>query len=434
MNKYLKFGIWIAVSVLVVAYIITQSRAGGGGDFKIYLGAAELLKEGKSCYNVWIHIIDDNYCGYSYSPFFALLLIPLTYLPGYTPQIFWLLLNVFFLYRIWKITSEYLNKATLPRKLLIWFSVLTLLLSIRFILHNFEMKQMTVFLVYSCLEAVYLARKGKLLLSGVILSLGIIIKILPIVVLPYLLYRAQFKAAMVTMIAVISFMLLPALFYGWEFNAQLHSEWWNTINPSNKEFITEQNIGGEGVQSLSSFVAAYLTESSSELGRSLPRNFADLKYNAVFWILNIIRLAFLIGTFYFLRTKPFTKLQSSIHTFWELSYILAITPLIFPHQQKYAFFFLMPATAYILFYLFKSKQVKNTRNVRLNTTIVVLFFVLAVLTTDGLIGFEWSEISQFYKTITLASFLLIFALAKSQPKYLNTEDSARITKTKDEPK
>jgi len=144
-NIYFK----LFISLLVVIYIVVQAKS--GGDFKTYLGAANLLKNGESCYFVRIPY-KDGFSSYSYSPFFAILLIPFTYLPQPIPQLFWLSLNVFFLYRIFKIIKHLLDVN--QKDFEIWFFI-TFLLSIRFILHNFELIQMTIFLVYCFFDSVF---------------------------------------------------------------------------------------------------------------------------------------------------------------------------------------------------------------------------------------------------------------------------------------
>ena len=63
----------ITLGALALAYIVIQSLT--GGDFKIYLGAAELIKNGESCYNTWIDLGGEKYGKYSYGVFFAVLLI-----------------------------------------------------------------------------------------------------------------------------------------------------------------------------------------------------------------------------------------------------------------------------------------------------------------------------------------------------------------------
>ncbi len=411
----------IALAILGFFYIINQART--LGDFTIYLGAADLLAHGKTCYNVWIETKPGFACGYSYSPFFATILIPFTLLPEPIPQVLWLMLNVFFLYRIWQIIMYYTQDFILASKQMYLWYFLTLLLSIRFILHNFEMVQMTIFLVFVSLEAVRLSEKNKNLKSGVLLALGIVIKILPLVILPYFIYKKRFKAFLFSIIFFALFLIIPSIFFGWDFNLQLLQDWFTTLNPSNTEFITEQNANGEGIHSLSGLIAGYFTANDNTVQAPFSRVIMSLKAENISLMLNISRLVLVSFTLYFLGFLRKDVLKNKIQTLWELSYIFAIVPLIFPHQQKYAFFYMLPATAYVIYFLIKI-HIQNYNNFSKNkfyfvTFLMSLFFVLSTLTTDGLIGNFYNEISEYYKTITFGDFLLLIALFLAKPKFLN---------------
>lgn len=420
MNKIILKIIKITIALLVILYCIKLGLK--GGDFEIYMGAAELLKNGESCYNVWIHLGGDNYCGYSYSPIFAIFLIPFTYLPQYTTQVIWLLVNLVFLYRIFIIINWFLPISKLSVKAYKYWVLLALLLSVRFILHNFEMVQMTIFLLFICLEAIYQLEHKKHGFSGLLIATGIVIKIIPIVLIPYLIYRKQFKTVLIALVFVFLFLTMPALIYGWEFNSNLLMDWFNIINFNNPEFVLNQNKNGEGVHSLSGLFAGYFGNVNDT---NYPRNIMHLSKDSIALILNGTRLFFILFTFYFLRLPFFKKAESKLFTFWELSYIFCIIPLIFPNQQKYAFFFIVPAVFYLLFYLiiiYKNNiYAKNTFRILIG--ILILHFILSTLTTDGLIGKQLSNLTQYYKTITFGTFLLIVLLAICHPKKIKFIES-----------
>lgn len=411
----------IGIGALILFYLILQAFK--GGDFKIYLGAAELLREGKSCYNVWIHLGGDNYCGYSYGSFFAILLIPFTYLPNPVPALIWLIANIFFLFRIGKILSLYLNfKAFTPRQIAL-FGILSFILTSRFLMANFEMVQMTIFLVFICLEVVYRTQNKKPIGAGILLGLGIVIKVIPIILIPYLLYRKAWKPVGIAILTFTACILLPALFFGWSFNLQLLTDWVNVINPANSEFVTNQNEYGEGVNSLSGFVSGYFTDFPSTVDAPFDRNIANLNERQIFNLLNVLRLLFVMSTLYFLRSRPWFKFKSNQHTFWELSYIMGVVPLIFPHQQKYAFFFLAPATFYLIHFLMSSYIEQNKGlKFKLVTFGLVLFLLTSILTTSGIIGVYLSNIASYYKLITFGAIFLLICLAISTPTIQNEKD------------
>lgn len=407
----------VLAAILVIAYCFIQAYA--GGDFQIYMGAAELLREGKNCYNVWIYLGVDDYCGYSYSPLFAIFLIPFTFFPYPTAQVLWLFANLFFLYRLFKIIRWYLPLSSLTTKQYRLWVILSVILTSRFVLNNFEMVQMTIFLLYCCLEATYQLKNNKYILSGILISVGIIVKIMPIIMIPYFLYRKQIKPVIIAVVCLIVFLFLPVIIYGWEFNKLLLTDWWNIINFNNPELVYDN---GEGIHSLSGFITTYFTDAGKR--DILYRSTIIVLQKDIFPIvLNGGRLFFICMTLYFLKFPPFIKSRTKLHTLWELSYIFCITPLIFPHQQKYAFFFIAPAILYVIYFLiFSYNRIVFSRNTNtLMWLLIVLYFILAILTTDGIIGRHLSYISQHYKTITVGTFLMIIVLSACHPKRLNPD-------------
>jgi hypothetical protein len=277
------------------------------------------------------------------------------------------------------------------------------------------MVQLSIFLLFCCLEAVHQAQKGKTWLSALLLALGIVIKLLPLVVLPYLLYRKLWKPLPMMLLFIGLFLLFPAFLFGWEMNLDLLRDWWSIINPGNAEFVAEQNKFGEGVHSLSALLAAYFSDTPSFMGIDSPRVITVLSHEALSSLLSALRFFFIACALYFLRTRPFKPAISKVHQLWELSYILAVVPLIFPHQQKYAFFFLVPAIIYVVYHFLLSTRTKLTAG------LLILFFVLSVLTTDGLIGKQLNDLSEHYKTITFGAFELLLALARTDPSKLKVE-------------
>lgn len=408
--NYLKHFLFL----LIAAYCVAKGVI--GGDFKIYLKAAELLKVGKSCYNVWIHLEGDKYSGYSYSPIFATILIPFTVFPLIVVQIAWSFLQVFFLYRIYKIISDFLPLNLLSKKQLNIWILLSTLVSLRFILHNIEMLQMTILLLYLSLESIHQLKRKHYLVSGSLIAFGIVAKIIPIVMIPYFIYRKYFKSLVLMMVSLLVLFCIPIIFYGWDFYKILLSQWWGIINFNNTEFVLEQNKLGEGVQSLSGFLGGYFTDLNT-LNVGYNRTITKLSPETFNYVLNITRLFFICLTLYFVKFPPFTKPKTKVHQFWELSYIFTIIPLIFPHQQNYAFFFMAPASTYIMFYLIYNykKNLISALKYRIILGLAILFFMLTTLTTDGLVGVSMGNVFQYFKTITLGVFVLIIMLMLTNP-------------------
>ncbi len=412
--KTTKIRPYVLVVGCILALIYLILIALGNGDFKVFLEASKLIAAGKNPYHLWIFISEGNYAYYFNSPLWAIILIPFSLLPSFIPNFIWLSANAFFLYRIWILLIKYFDFGSLSKKQVNWILLLSFILIARFILYNFEMIQMTIFLLYGALESLFLFRSKKYLSGGALLALIINIKILPIVLIPYLIYRKQWLASLSTFGFSILFVLLPGIILGWSANLFLLSEWWAVINPINTEHLLESDLG---LHSLTALLPSLLTQTNGVL--AYPRNIFNFDFKTTVCILNIVRAGLIIFTLYFLKWPPFRSAKSLFNEVYELSYIFLLIPLIFPHQQKYAFLLAFPAIVYICYFVvvnFNSPtRIINSKKYYGIIILLVISFSLMTLSTDGLIGRTLNEITQHYKTITYGAIILIIILIICPP-------------------
>jgi len=399
--------------LILAAYCIKEAL--GNGDFKVFLEAAKLVRDGENPYNEWLFVSEGNYCLYYYSPLWAVLLIPFSYLPNFIPNIIWLTANIFFLYRIYHLLKSFIDLNFITRRQLNWILLLSVIMSLRFILYNLGMIQMTIFLLWGVLESFRLIQDKKTVYGGILLALIINIKILPIVILPYLLYRGYIKGFVYTLIFSIVFLYLPMLYTGWSTNNLLLTEWWSVINPSNPEHQIETDLG---LHSLTALVPTLLTETLGKI--SIQRNIFNLSENTAIYVLNVTRLILIILTLFFLKWPPFIFARNKLFQLRELAYIMLLIPLIFPHQQKYAFILTVPALFYLNHFIILNlplrREVMSSLRWYALITIMSLSFILMTLSTDGIIGKEFNIITQHFKTITWGTLLFIIALLLASPK------------------
>jgi Glycosyltransferase family 87 len=411
--------------MLFAVYLV--KAATGNGDFKIFLGAAKLVAEGKNPYHEWIFVTEGNFGRYFYSPLWAVMLIPFTWIPQFVSNLIWLLANAFFLYRIGRFLISYAESISLTSRQSLLISAMTIAMSFRFILYNLGMIQMTIFLLWGIMESLHLFGKDKYLPGGLLLALVINIKLLPLVLLPYLFYRNAFKPLLSTISFSFVLLLLPAMVSGWSFNSFLLSEWWSVINPFNPEHLLESELGPH---SLTALVPSLLTETEGTL--EYRRNILNLDNAATNYILNGVRVLLIIFTLFFLRWPPFSKVKFPMQQLQEVSYILLLIPLIFPHQQKYAFLMILPAQFYLACFVVYAFPYQKELMSKTRWTLIVSFmafsFLLMTLTTDGLIGRELNRWTQHYKAITYGALLLMVPLALCSHKYLESATELRGSK------
>ena len=378
------------------------------------MDAAARLKNHQDIYAPpYYHI----YFQYFYSPLFALILLPFTFLPFSVFETLWVMFMFFCLYDIWKMSKEYFDTRNFSnQKNLVWlFGTLFFILS--FILYNISQIQMTVFLLWATLCSLKMFDKKRFLPGGILLGLVINIKIMPIIFLPYLIYRNQWRAAACTMIFFFVFIYIPAIFIGWQYNQELLHSWWSSINPANSQYSIETS---RLLVSLNSTIPVFLTETKGEM--NLRRNIVNLDYRTAILITNIIRIGLVLLSLAFFRTKPFVKMNDKTRVYWETSYLFLLTPLIFPHQNKYAYFYLLPAFTYLCYYIITNWKKVNKA---FFCIILIISFIYTPFIGTDIIGHFLFDLLQYYRIQVLCTLLLIPVLLFYSPDKLASRRSPK---------
>ncbi|SOD96975.1 glycosyltransferase family 87 protein [Spirosoma fluviale] len=390
----------ILVATIILAYCLFCAVQ--GGDFDVFLDAGHKLAGHQNIYRPPF----AKGLQYYYSPFFALVLLPFSYLPFVIPEVAWLLLSTFLLYRIWLLTTRYLNVTVLTQKeTKIWIFVV-FFLSLRFLLYNYSMIQMTIFLMWATLESLALFERNRPVVGGILFGFACTTKLLPLIFLPYLIYRRYFTGFAYTLLFFGFFLIAPALVFGFEFNTFLLKEWWLVINPGNAENSIEADLG---THSLVSLIPVYLTETHNKI--NIDRNFLSLTADQAVFVTNLIRLVFVAVTLYFLRSLPFKRNTNKLQTVWECSYLFLVTPLLFPHQQKYAFLYIAPAIIYLVYYLLVSFRIKSQNRYLLLTIFAVNALVFTPFISSDLMGRYPYDVLQHFRILTVSTIGLCFILA-----------------------
>ncbi len=231
-----------------------------------------------------------------------------------------------------------------------------------------------------------------------------------------LFYNKQIKACVFIVIWYVVFLFLPALVCGYEANNTLLKTWFSVINPTNQKHLIdteERTLNG-----LTTLMPTLLMENvPDQYALANKRNILNLEVTTVITIINIVRLLLVCFVFYFLRRKPFTTPKTRLHQFWELSYVFLLIPLIFPHQQHYAFFLMMPASMYVIYYAFISKIFTN----KINLFFIAIMILIYLLTNAHLLLGEFRQYYNHYKIITYGALLMLSLLAYFTPNKLLKE-------------
>jgi len=422
----LKTKLWIYTAMIVVSLIFATQQA---ADYRIYVAAGRVMVEEKANPFLAEDMVETEPDGivtphaqYRYAPIFGIVLYPFSLLPKQVYIFLWLFFNAFLLYKSILLFREFFSELRVDGKLFGVTAITTLILSIRFWGQNFQLGQTTIILVFLSVYAVYLSRQNKPALAGLMLSLAFVTKIMPIVLIGYFIYRKDLKTPLYTLLFSAILIFIPALFVGFDYNNFLIQEWYGIINPVNKEYTLETKTG---IYNLSAFIYAYFTEIPDDK-ISGNRNIFSLSYDIAGIITNVLRGALILFTLYFMKLKPFSKAKSYEQSFWELGYICMAFPLVFPAQNKYSFYYILPALFFISAYLVKQyKENKGLKGIPLKILIpVIIYFIATTLTSSNIIGKYLYDQTQFYKVITFGIIALLIAYAQVKPSMLTHSKKA----------
>lgn len=414
MKKFYYTAFYPILFLALLIYLYYESE--GSGDFAIFLSASRDLFLGKNIYtelyNEWYH--------YFYSVFFGIILHPFVFLPFQLSKFIWLALNIFFIYRIFIILKNLLPLHDFTKKQLLILRYGGFLFSLRFIYENIHYSQVTILLVFLCLQGLQFVFSHKTISGSLLIALGINIKLLPIVLLPYLFYRRFFSAGILVMIFYFILLFLPSLIIGWEQNSYLLSTWAGLINPLNTNHILDTEE--RSFHGLSTLLATLLIKDVPDYyALPLKRNIANITIEQLGFVLNTIRLLFIISSLYFIRTFPFKPSKSLKHQFREISYLLLLIPLLFPHQQHYAFLFICPAFIFCLYYIIQNKN--NVSKLKFYS-LITMSAVIYLLCNLKLILGEFNHYYEHFKILTYGTLLLIVMLILCDPdKKLQAKES-----------
>lgn len=361
-------------------------------------GSGELIKHT----NIYDHKYNDAY-NYYYSVLFALILKPFYYLPFYWVKFWWLILNLALFVHLCYLLIKSKISEVLNQKQKQWFYAISFAFAFKFMHENIHYAQVTILLLWCCVYGLYSIYNQQSIKGTLLLAIGINIKLFPLVFLPYLIYRGFFKELVYVVVFYFAFMFLPSIIIGHEYNLQLIKGWWTLINPTNSNHVLDTDE--RSFHGLSTLLSTLFVKNVPDLyAMPLRRNLFDVSFPVFEKILLCSRLILMAITLKFLNWPPFKKNNNSFLTVLEISYILLAIPLIFPHQQHYAFLFASPAFAVaVYFYVVNQKSFSvNQRNIFMAS----LLFSFICCTIKLWLG-EFNEYYEHFKILTYGALMLI---------------------------
>lgn len=205
--------------------------------------------------------------------------------------------------------------------------------------------------------------------------------------------------------------MVPSLFIGYDFNRFLLSEWWQVINPLKGEHLIE---AGTRAQSFVGMIPVFLTETKGQI--DISRNLVSLSPELAVTITNVVRVVFVLLTVFFLKS-PFTKRVDPLNELRAIGYICLLVPMIFPHQQKYAFLFLYPMIVYLTYNcIVLWKYDWNLRSKCFVFSLMAISLLFSPIVGSDVIGRRIYDLIFHFRLVGIAVLFLILFAALSSPR------------------
>lgn len=382
----------IFLATLPILFIEARTE----NDFDIFIAAARDWSNGLNPYTQLYH----EWYHYFYDITFLSLISLFQALPNFWIKLIWLMAQVILLIEIWKIILDRLNISNLTTRKRWMFGFFLVLINVRLLRDNLHLGQMTILMLFLSLKGLDLIFKQKSFLGSAMLAWGIIVKVLPIVVVPYLAYRKKWKTAIATLALSAGYLALPYLYQNTTQYSELLQSRWQLLNPTNAEHILDTSE--RSFHSMTTLTGILFHAQCDDL-HILPyrRHIVDCDVQTVKWISLLSRLALIFSFLWILRSKPFDEGKDENH-FREWAYLLMLIPLIFPHQQHYAFLMMIPGFAWLMAPYWTKHRNWKWRGGRK----WLLIFVLITMNIHFLLG-VWSGYYNHFKILTYGGLVAL---------------------------
>jgi hypothetical protein len=173
---------------------------------------------------------------YKYSPFATFFFIPFTFLPSFLAKtLYFLIIAACILYTMFlleKFLRQYLYKfPTLNSSYLVLF--LTFLVGVVHFHRELELGNVNLILLLILLWALYCMVNNHDLAAGWLIGIAILFKPFFVVFIPVLILRKKWKTLVTVTLMIIVGLITPSIIAGYEGNASLHSQWFQTMRAHN---------------------------------------------------------------------------------------------------------------------------------------------------------------------------------------------------------
>lgn len=307
--------LWLGMALLLFALLFVFQIKHNMVDFQVNFEAGKRLRWAESLYQY-----EDQHFMFKYLPVSAIVYAPLTFLPLDAAKAIWYLSIV-----ICSGLIVYLSYRILPESKTVarYFWLLPPLILIKFFFRELDLGQINSLVTLVLLLMIWALSASKDLWAGVLWGLSVALKPYSLIFFPYLLVKKKFKSLWIGLLGIGLAFLIPALYYGFKGNLEVHKEWWQTLSQSTPNLLsTWDNI---------SIIAFFMKWTGN---RSLSLILAGL----------VIGLVALLMLWLIYKGKAVSN-----PIVLEGAALLLLTPLVSPLGWDYTLFMALPAVMILIY-------------------------------------------------------------------------------------
>jgi hypothetical protein len=229
----------IGLALLFFATIYVVRIGGDMVDFEVNYQAGARLRAGEGLYRT-----SDGHYMFKYFPFSALCYVPLSFLPLGAAKAIWYSLSVVGSILCFVISKRLASAGSpLPR----YVAAIAPVVLAKFFFREMQLGQINIFVTLLFLWMLAETLAGREARAGALWGLATAVKPYGFLFLPYWIVRGNFRALASGIAVLTAAFLVPSLFYGFERNAAVHREWFETLSQSTpSQLNTADNVSIPG--------------------------------------------------------------------------------------------------------------------------------------------------------------------------------------------
>jgi hypothetical protein len=299
----------ILAFVVLTAVVYTKRVRNEMVDFLTFRQAAVRALHAEPLYRA-----EDGHYQFKYFPIYAVMMAPFGALGVDTGRLLWFVISLVLLAALLRWSVAALPDRRRSRQFLAW---ITVVLMAKFYAHELVLGQANLLLGTLLLATLLAVQLGRPVAAGTLLGLAVFVKPYALILLPWLLVGAGWRASVAAAAVIASGLLFPVAEYGWNGNLDLLRGWLHTVTDS-----TAPNLRGNDNVSIAAMWAKWLG------GGSLATGLAWLT------ILSTMALVIVVWS---------RRRNVSAPEYLELALLMLLIPLVSPQGWDYVLLLATPA-------------------------------------------------------------------------------------------